>query len=105
MLRYLFEDSVAKLLIESMISWLYYFHFYVPLASAHRSTKRKMDLIKLWVLGTRFLLYVQALLSTYLFLKLQNTKYCTNNKGLICPSPQNICSEKNLRKGRINESH
>lgn len=104
-LRCLFEDSIAKLLIESMKFRLYNFHFYVLLASAHCSTKHKMDLIKLWVLGTRFLLYVRALLGTCLFLKLQNTKYCTNTKGLICPSPQNICSEKNQRKGRINESH
>lgn len=58
----------------------------MPHVPAFFGTKQKMDLVKLQVLG-RFLSYMQALPSTYLFLKPQNTKYYTNTRGLICSSP------------------
>lgn len=46
MLQHLFEGSIANLVIGSIISWLYYFNFYVPHVPAYFSTKYKMDLIK-----------------------------------------------------------
>lgn len=39
LLQHLFEGSIANLVIVSIISWLYYFHFYVPHVPAYFSAK------------------------------------------------------------------
>lgn len=92
MLQHLFEGSI----VNSVTVLL-------PFLCVSYYVKYKINSIKLQVLGIRFLSYVQALARTYLFLIPRNTKYCTNTRGLICTSPQNVQPEKNPRNGRMKE--